>query len=70
MALVPGKTQTLEDVKNTIAMRKRYKQDPAKMAHMLLRFGNLERQAHEWLRVEFPQHANVQHQQGWTSGRS
>lgn len=68
MALSGGDTRTLDQVKETIRQCKKQKSDVS-MARALLRFGNIAREAHVWLRAEYPQHADITHQQGWTHGR-
>lgn len=47
--------RTLDDVKATITERKRFKQDPAKMASLMLRHGRLTDEARAWLTREYPQ---------------
>lgn len=69
MALCGGQTRTLDDVKEAIRLCKKQRSDVT-MARTMLRFGNMVREAHEWLRTEYPQHADVKHQQGWTHGRT
>jgi hypothetical protein len=52
MAVMPRKTQTLADVKETLALCAQYKNDVA-IARGMLKVGNITDEAHEYVAREY-----------------